>query len=55
MDSEINLEPRGLFPSSPSEWDLCVVGAQGDRHIYCYLNGNWAPLDIPGEKIPPSE
>lgn len=55
MDSVINLEPRSLFPSNPSEGDLCVVGAKGDRHIYCYLNDNWVPLDIPDDKIPLSE
>ena len=55
MDSVIDLEPRSLFPNNPSEGDLCVVGAQGERHIYCYLNVNWVPLDIPGDKIPPSE
>ncbi|MHC4324028.1 MAG: hypothetical protein ACYSUX_07125 [Planctomycetota bacterium] len=55
MDSVINLEPRSMFPGNPSEGDLCIVGAQGDRHIYCYLNDNWVPLDTPGNKIPPSE
>ena len=55
MDSIINLEPRNLFPSNPSEGDLCVVGTQGDRHIYCYLNGNWTPLDTLIDKINPSE
>jgi len=55
MDSVINLEPRSLFPNNPSEGDLCVVGPQGQRHIYCYLNGNWTPLDIPGDKNPQSE
>ena len=55
MDSVINLEPRCLFPINPSEGDLCVVGAQGDRHIYCYLNGDWKQLDIPGDKTPASE
>ena len=55
MDSVINLEPRSLFPCNPSEGDLCIVGAKGNRHIYCYLNGNWKPLDIPDDKTPPSE
>ena len=55
MDSVINLEPRNLFPCNPSEGDLCVVGVQGDRHIYCYLNGNWVQLDIPGDKTTSSE
>jgi len=55
MDSVINLEPRNLFPSNPSEGDLCIVGSQGARHIYCYLNGNWVPLDIPAGKTTPSE
>ena len=55
MDSVINLEPRSLFPSNPSEGDLSIVGAQGDRHIYCYLNGNWVSLDIPVDKTAPTE
>lgn len=55
MDSVINLEPRSLFPNNPSEGDLCVVGPQGERHIYYYLNGNRTPPDIPFDKIPPSE
>lgn len=55
MDSVINLEPRTLFPGNPSEGDLCIVGAKGSRHIYCYLNGNWIPLDTPGVKTNPSE
>ena len=55
MDSVINLEPRCLFPSNPSEGDLCIVGAKSNRHIYCYLNGNWIPFDIPDDKTPPSE
>ena len=55
MDSVINLEPRSLFPTNPSEGDLCVVGAKGDRHIYCYLNDDWKQLDIPGDKISSSE
>jgi len=25
--------------------DLCVIGSEGDRHIYCYLNGGWRRLD----------
>ena len=55
MDSVINLEPRSLFPSNPSEGDLCVVGTKGDRHIYCHLDGDWKQLDTPSGNIPPSE
>lgn len=55
MDSVINLEPRNLFPINPSEGDLCIVGAQGDRHIYCYLNGSWTPLDVSADNISPPE
>jgi len=55
MDSVINLEPRSLFPCNPSEGDLCVVGAKDNRHLYCYLNGNWITLDTPGDKTNPSE
>lgn len=39
------LEPRSGFPSPASDGDLCVVGASGSRHIYCYLNGAWRQLD----------
>ena len=55
MDSVINLEPRSLFPGNPSEGDLCIVGSKGNHHIYCYLNGNWVQLDIPNDKIAPSD
>jgi len=41
----MRLEPRTDYPSSPSDGDLCVVGAAGSRHIYCYLNGLWKQLD----------
>jgi hypothetical protein len=41
----IRLEPRVAFPSSGSDGDLCVKGAVGNRHIYCYLNGDWRQLD----------
>jgi hypothetical protein len=41
----MRLEPRSSYPSSPSDGDLCVVGASGSRHIYCYLNGAWKQLD----------
>jgi hypothetical protein len=41
----MRLEPRANYPSSPSDGDLCVVGASGSRHIYCYLNGAWKQLD----------
>ena len=55
MDSVINLEPRSLFPCNPSEGDLCIVGAQGNHHIFCYLNGNWIQLDKQDDKTNPSE
>ena len=51
--SVINLEPRSAFPINPTEGDLCVVGESGNHHIYCYLNGDWARLDPPGDKAPP--
>ena len=41
----MRLEPRADYPASPSDGDLCVVGAVGSRHIYCYLNGAWRQLD----------
>jgi hypothetical protein len=41
----MRLEPRSDYPSNPSDGDLCVVGAGGARHIYCYLNGGWRQLD----------
>ena len=41
----MRLEPRADYPSSPSDGDLCVVGASGSRHIYCYLNGAWRQMD----------
>jgi hypothetical protein len=41
----MRLEPRSDYPTSPSDGDLCVVGASGSRHIYCYLNGAWKQLD----------
>jgi hypothetical protein len=41
----MRLEPRSSYPSSPSDGDLCIVGASGSRHIYCYLNGSWRQLD----------
>jgi len=41
----LRLEPVADFPSSPSDGDICVKGASGSRHIYCYLNGSWVQLD----------
>ncbi|MHC4074194.1 MAG: hypothetical protein ACYSWW_18535 [Planctomycetota bacterium] len=55
MNSLINLEPRSVFPCNPTEGDLCVVGQVGDHHIYCYLNGDWIPLDTPCDKTPQGE
>jgi hypothetical protein len=42
----MRIEPRSDFPSDPSDGDVCVVGESGDRHIYCYLNGDWIQLDM---------
>ncbi|MHC4559129.1 MAG: hypothetical protein ACYTFW_11285 [Planctomycetota bacterium] len=55
MTSIINLEPREAFPGNPTEGDLCVMGGNGDHHIYCYLNGAWVRLDPPENNIPGRE
>jgi len=46
----IHLNPQSNFPSDPSDGDLCVVGNSGDRHLYCYLNGDWRRSDSPTKK-----
>jgi len=55
----LHLNPLADFPSNPSEGDLCVVGESGDRHIYCYLDGDWQLLDYlsqpPPQEPPPPE
>ena len=55
MDSVINLEPRSLFPCNPSEGDLCIVGAQGNHHIFCLIDRIRVQLDAQGDKTNPSE
>jgi len=45
VNDVIRLEPRSDFPGDGSNGDLCVVGDSNDRHIYCYLNGDWKQLD----------
>jgi hypothetical protein len=45
VNDVMRLEPRGDFPADPADGDLCVKGNPNDRHIYCYLNGNWRQLD----------
>jgi hypothetical protein len=48
----LHLNPLADFPSNPSEVDLCVVGENGSRRIYCYLNGDWWQFGPP-PPIPP--
>ena len=43
----MHLEPFSDFPDNPSEGDLCVVGEGESQHIYCYLDGDWRPLNAP--------
>ena len=45
VNDVMRLEPRADYPSSPADGDLCIVGAAGSRHLYCYLNGGWRQLD----------
>ncbi len=41
----LRLEPQADFPSDPADGDLCVKGAIGTYHIFCYLNEVWMQLD----------
>ncbi|MCD6531488.1 hypothetical protein J7K99_03480 [bacterium] len=39
------LTPRSTFPTPPEEGMICIVGTPPNRHIYCFINGTWVPLD----------
>ena len=45
VDDLMKTGTSGRLPHGSCHGDLCVVGASGSRHIYCYLNGGWSQLD----------